>query len=397
MSRSWIQKHAPLHPDDVPQQDVVRHLTDFIHTYKQQKKKAALLYGPPGSCKTSAVYTIANHAGLEVVEVNASDVRNAEQIQARVGEAIKQQSLLFSSKIILIDEVDGVAGRKDRGGIAALQKLIASSTFPIILTANDPWDKKFSGLRRKAVMLECAALSHTAVCTVLKSICTKENVAFDEAALKTLARMAGGDLRAAINDLQSLAQQGGINRKQVEELAQRLQKESLPAALVRIFKTTDPVIAVGAFDHVDQRLDECMLWITENLPKEYTNARDLYQAFDAVSKADVYAGRIRRWQYWRFLVYVNTLLSAGVAVAKQDKYRAFVKYTPTTRLLRRWQLNMKYQKRKAISEKMAAVLHTSVRRVVQDVLPYIGPLCTTDSSLAALFDLDDIEVDWLKK
>ena len=52
-----------------------------------------MIYGPSGTGKTCSVYAIANELGHEVVEVNASDMRNAEQINQKVGNAINQQSL----------------------------------------------------------------------------------------------------------------------------------------------------------------------------------------------------------------------------------------------------------------------------------------------------------------
>ena len=42
--------------------------------------------------------TLANELGLEVYEVNASDFRNAEQINQKVGSAVKQQSLFSKGK-----------------------------------------------------------------------------------------------------------------------------------------------------------------------------------------------------------------------------------------------------------------------------------------------------------
>src|SRR3989344_8935631 len=91
------------------QEDVIKQLNNFIINFKKQKKKAALIYGSSGTGKTSSVYAIANELGYEVIEVNASDMRNAEQINTKVGNAIKQQSLFSKGKIILVDEIDGLS------------------------------------------------------------------------------------------------------------------------------------------------------------------------------------------------------------------------------------------------------------------------------------------------
>jgi replication factor C large subunit len=392
----WINKHAPITPEQVPQKEVVKTIDHFINTFKKQKKKAMLLYGPPGSCKTCSVYAIANKHNLEVVEVNASDVRNAEQIKTRIGSAMQQQSLFSKGKIILIDEVDGVSGNKDRGGIQALLKLLATSKFPVICTANDPWDKKFSSLRKKTVVVECAPLTNIAILDVFKTIAEKESVTYDESALKTLARMSGGDLRAAINDLQTVTQNNEISKDAVDALSQRLQQEPIHAALLKIFKTTNPNVAVKAFNNIKENLDQCSLWVTENLPNEYTNPEDLASAFNAVSKASVYKGRIMRWQHWRFLVYVNMLLSAGVATAKKERYKKVITYKQTSRLLTMWMMNMKYGKRKALAGKLAEKMHISSRRAIQDVLPYLDNVLVKPH-VAEFFDLSDDEIAYIRK
>src|SRR5574341_52818 len=154
----WIHKHQPRTLSAVPQSEAVK-LEQFVKNFSKQKKKALLLYGPSGTCKSASVHALAKDLQWEIVEVNASDTRNEEQIEARLGQALKQRSLFFPGKIVLVDEVDGISGTNDRGGLPAIVGLIAETKFPVVLTAQDPWDKKFSTLRSKCVMVEFPALS----------------------------------------------------------------------------------------------------------------------------------------------------------------------------------------------------------------------------------------------
>jgi len=354
MAKPWVAKHTPKQGKDIPQPEQMDKLRDFLTDFKKQKKKAALLYGPTGTCKTSAVIALAKELGLELIEVNASDSRNKDSINEKIGNALKQQSLFFSGKIILVDEVDGVSGTKDRGGIPALVSLIANAAFPVVMTSNDPWDKKFNSLRTKSLMIEFPALSHIAIFEVLKEICLQEGIEYEELSLKSLARRSGGDLRAAINDLEivsCIAKK--VDKNSIEAFGDRDKLEAIHNALIKILKNSDPAIAVKALDNVNMNFDEALLWIDHNTAKEYKKPADLARAYDAISRADVYRGRIRRWQYWRFLVYVNALLTAGVAVAKDEKYPGMIQYVRTTRLLKIWQANMKYAKRKAIAQKLS--------------------------------------------
>lgn len=399
----WINKYRPKTPSEIQGQDsAVAAISSFVKSYSTQKKKCALIYGPTGCGKTAAVHAIAAESNLEILELNASDFRNADKINSILGPAIQQRSLFFTGKLILVDEVDGLSGTKDRGGIQAILKLIIDSTFPIILTCNNPWESKFSSLRSKSEMIEFHTPSYLSVAIVLEKICKAEGVEYTDELLKTLARRIGGDLRAAVNDLQTVVEKTKkLTKESIDELSQRNKTESIPSALMRVFKTTDAGIAIKAFDSIEEDIDQQFLWIDENLPKEYTKPLDLARAYDKISKADVFKGRIRRWQHWRFLVYINTLLTAGVAVSKDEKYKTFVKYVPTMRLLKLWQAKMKYQKRKAIAEKIARHTHTSSRVTMNSTLPYLKVMFEKNKlaaeTMANQFELNNEEVDWLRK
>ncbi|MBT4823624.1 replication factor C large subunit, partial [Candidatus Woesearchaeota archaeon] len=396
----WIRKYLPKTTKDIiGQSSSITHMKNFIKNFKQLKKKALLIYGPSGSGKTSSVYAISNEMNLEILEVNASDFRNKDLIDKTIGQSSKQQSLFMKEKLILVDEVDGLSGTKDRGGIQAIAKIIQNTSFPIICTATNPYEQKLSGLRSKCELVGLNELTYLNIFEKLKEICEKEKVKFEEIDLKSLSRRAAGDLRAAINDLQSLVSDGELKKEDVRELSERDKTETIIDALVRVFKIKDAKVASAAFDNVDEDFDQRFLWLDANLPKEYTRPEDLVRAYDALSKADVYRGRIRRWQHWRFLVYVNCLLTAGVATAKDGKYKEFVKYAPTMRLLKIWQANMKYQKRKAIAAKIAEKTHSSVKDAIKNTLPYMQVMMQKDkgmkTNLAEFFDLDKEEVAWM--
>ncbi len=397
MGTQWTAKSVA--SKDILQPGLVQ-LRDFLSTFKKQKKKAAFLYGPSGTGKTSAVYALAEELGLEILELNASDVRNADGIQSRLGVASQQMSLFSKSKVILVDEADGLAGNNDRGGATAIASLIADTKFPIVLTANDPWESKLSSVRTKSVMIEFPAYDYLAITAILKAMCDREKITYDESVLKTLARRCGGDLRAAITDLQTIASFNQITKESLSVLGDRDKEDSMTNALTKVFKNSDPAIAIAAFDTVGEDLDGAFLWVDENLPKEYTQPKDLARAYDALAKADVYRGRIRRRQHWHFLTYVNALLSAGVAVAKDQKYPGVVSYAQTMRLLKIWQANMKYQKRKAIAEKLAPLMHSSMKRMIKE-LPFIQVLFKQNTpaakTLAEQAELDPEEVEWLGK
>ena len=389
----WVEKYKPKSLKEVQgHSHALSEIKMFVQDYK---KGSILIYGKTGSGKTCALHALANELNLEVLEINASNVRNKEKINSIIGNSAKQFSLFKKGKLILIDEVDALSGHKDRGCIQALDKIIAKSKFPIILTAENPYEKKLSGLRRKCKLIEFSSLDYLAIFDILKRICISENVKYDENILKDLARRSGGDARAAINDLQIIC----VTKKVVdslEDLGEREQKESIVNALKIIFKSKNPEHVLNAFNKTDLNLDECLLWLDENLPNEY-KGYDLFKAYDSISRSDVFKGRIRRWQHWRFLVYINALLTAGIALAKKEKYTEVVNYKPTSRILKLWRANMRNAKRKAIAEKIAQNTHTSTKRVICDTLPYLKFIFKKrkGEDIIEELELSEDEVAWL--
>lgn len=397
----FVHKHKPKSIKEIEGQDLqIEKLKDFIINHGRQKKKSALIYGHSGVGKTSSAHAIANDLNCEIYETNASEFRNADQVQQKVGNAIKQQSLFGRKKIILVDEVDGLSGHEDRGGIQAIVKLIQNSSYPIILTATNPFENKFSSLRSKSNLIEFKSLDYLSIFKILKRICDNEKIRYEDEVLKALSRRSGGDARAAINDLQMLChEKKELTKESLEELADRNKTENIMTALNKIFKTTDLKIAISAFENVEEDLDEQLLWIDENLPKEYTKPEDLAKAYEMLSKADVFSRRIKRWQHYRFLVYINALITAGIAVAKKEKYKSLVQYKPTGRILKLWWANQKNAKKKEIAGKIAAKTHSSKKDILKNTMPYLPIIFKNTeirSNLVKELELSDEEDEWLK-
>ncbi len=396
-----IRKYIPKSTKEIfGQEDNVKKLKNFIINFSKEKKNSILLYGPSGTGKTCSVYAIANELGCEVVEVNASEFRNSDQINQKVGNAIKQRSLFAKGKMMLVDEIDGLSGHEDRGGVQAITKLMQDSAYPLILTATNPFDHKFSSLRSKSVLIEFKPLEYLSVFKILKRICDNEKISYEEDALKALSRRCGGDARAAINDLQTLTQdKKELIKSSLEELSDRNKLDNIMSALNKIFKTTDLKIAASAFENVEEDLDEQLLWIDENLPKEYTKPEELAKAYDMLSKADVFRRRIKRWQHYRFLVYINALITSGVASAKKEKYKNLVEYRPTGRILKLWWAKQKSMKKKAIAEKIAQKTHSSAKDTLKNTMPFLPIMFKNKimgDKIISELDLSEEEVEWLK-
>lgn len=391
-------KYAPKNSDQVFGQDkAVSELKDFINNYKTKRNKAALLLGPIGCGKTSSVYALAKEMNYDILELNSSDLRNAENISHFLGSALGQQSLFFTPKIVLIDEVDNISGTADRGCIPALLKAIEKSSFPVVLTANEIEESKFKALAKAAEVIQFHKLQYRTVAHCLQWVCEQEGITFEEKAINSLARQVDGDMRAALLDLHISSQKKFLSFDDLAALSDRKKTETILNALTVIFKSSSVETALPALENVDLEPKDVMHWIDENMPKEYVSAQALAKGYEFLSRADVFQGRIMKRQHWRFLAYINNLLTAGISSAKEEKNAEFIPYRRTMRFLRLWQAKMKNAKKKEIAAKLAAKTHTSTS-VAEQQTPYLQAIFQKNAgnAIARELELTDEEADWLK-
>ena len=359
---NWTEKYRPVYFIDIEGQKLaVEKVREFLRRFGK-RERAIILYGPPGTGKTALAYVAAKDTNSEIFELNASDLRNREKLDAILRPATEQKPLIKKGKIILIDEIDGIS-EVDRGGITELLSLIESSAHPIIITANDIWGKKFSGLRKKSELVQLKEVDYKTIKNVMISILRKERKFIDNDVLTNIAIKAKGDLRAAINDLQTASGMEDPSQILIDE---RNKEIDIFTALRMIFKGKPTNTHLRIFDSVNMPIDKIMLWVEENIPAEY-QGEELARAYDALSKVDIFKRRIYRQQYWRFLVYENALLSYGVSSSKKNIKTGFTSYKKPTRILKIWLNNKRIEKKKSIAKKYARYVHIGGKRSLNEV------------------------------
>jgi replication factor C large subunit len=406
MFAAWTMKHKPMTlAEVVGNKEAIQTLIEWVKSWDKAipKKRAAFLWGSPGIGKTVSVEALAHDLGMELVEKNASDYRTEEAVQRFAGLASQYGSLFGRKRLILFDELDGISGREDRGGVGAITAVVKSAQCPIVLIANNAYEPKLSSLRYYCQLIEFKKPPTSEVQKHLTRICKAEGIAADEAALKFIAQRSEGDVRSALNDLQALAQgKTKLSYEDVSWLAYRDRKDAIFNVLRQIFYSKSADAAKRAVDTADVDIDMLFEWVYENLPYHLRDRSDLARAMDSLATADLYRGRIRASQNWTLTRYVIDFMTAGVAMAREKTQPSgFVplRFPERIRMLSRSRAER--QMRLAIGLKIKRRCHTSARAAVREVLPYLRIVFEYNAVMAAglakWFDFDEGSIEYLAK
>ncbi len=377
----WVIKYRPKRIDEVVDQDKAKSVfVPWLRSWVEGRipeKRAALLYGPPGVGKTSLVEAAANEFDLEVLELNASDYRRRSDIERIVAAAARRKSVFKRGLVILLDEVDGINPREDAGGIEALVNVIMETRNPIVMTANDPWKEQLKPLRDVSLMIEFKPLTVNQIVALLQRICRAEGVECDREALRYIAEKSEGDVRAAVNDLQAVAEgYGKVAMSVVREVVRGREKS------VEIWKTLNEVFyypryawkVKKAVSQSEKDYEELLAWLNDNAPRKYEEPGDLWRALDALSRASLFLARAKYGGEWSMLSYVFDLMGPGVAFARQEGGVSKTRYAYPERIRLLAQMREVRETRERIAEVLARRLLTSKATVKSEVLPLLTAL-----------------------
>jgi len=380
----WVEKYRPSKiAEVVNNEDAKKKYVAWINAWLRGKpqKKAALLYGPPGSGKTSIVHATAREFNWELIELNASDVRSREALRQRVSGALDTGSVFgYQGKIILLDEVDGISTREDAGGLQAILELIEKTRWPIVLTANDPWDPKLRTLRDACELIEFKKIGKRDVVKVLESICQKEKIECPKEVLSAIADNCKGDLRAAINDLQSIALgKKTLSVADLQVLGDRAEQENMFEIVRTVLTAKSPEQALSVTRLPSLDYEMLLQWLSENIPYQYEQSlQAIADAYNALSWADIMLSRMKREQQWSLLSYALELMTAGVSSSRERPPFKFVKYSfpEKIRILARQKERLE-EYRKVVRE-ASSRLHVSTSKFRTEVQPYLQVILEED-------------------
>ncbi|MCJ1424905.1 replication factor C subunit 4 [Sticta canariensis] len=201
----WVEKYRPVYLDDiVGNTETIERLKIIA---KDGNMPHVIISGMPGIGKTTSILCLARQllgdAYKEaVLELNASDERGIDVVRNRIkGFAQKKVTLPPGrQKLVILDEADSMTSGAQQALRRTMEIYSTTTRFAFACNASN---KIIEPLQSRCAILRYVRLTDAQVVARLLQICTAESVQYSDDGMAALVFSAEGDMRQAINNLQS--------------------------------------------------------------------------------------------------------------------------------------------------------------------------------------------------
>ena len=334
----WVDKYTPSTiAEIIGHKEPIQQLTQFL----QAGRGGILIVGPPGIGKTTTVHVVARELGYKVAEHNASDTRSISLLRGMIALGMKR----LQKEVVVMDEVDGLSGGGERGGIGELADLIRKSHVPIICIANQ-LPPKLKPLQNACQVIKFHRPVKSTIATALLGITKKEGITITKAELEGMCETSGNDIRSILNRLQF----DGKVKHGEKDASLRLDLFSATQRLIgnkRLSITEAEDLVYVDYGMVPLMVQEGYLGASRG------SLEDAAAAAEEISFGDLINQRLWRTQDWSLLPHV---VHSTVAAARTVQGPAPFQIFP--QLLGK---NSKRAKHRRLLEEVGRVRHQSVR------------------------------------
>lgn len=188
---SWVEQYRPRILDDVVGNP--ESLLRLKHLVTTGALPHLILTGPPGTGKTTSMMCLARQMGYEYLELNASDDRGIDVVRTKIQSFVQGNT----KKLIILDEADSMQETAQH----ALVRILQHATFALACNHSQ---KLIEPLMSRCAILRFRELSETDIQNRLEKIIQEEKCEVTTDGLQALLDTSQGDLRRAINHLQSV-------------------------------------------------------------------------------------------------------------------------------------------------------------------------------------------------
>ncbi|MGI0010120.1 MAG: AAA family ATPase [Nitrosopumilaceae archaeon] len=378
----WSEKYRPKNLLDLIGNEEAK--VSIIEWFVKWLKgtKPILLVGSPGTGKTTLATLCAKQFGYDLIGLNASDMRNKQRIQELLTPVLGNSNLL-GKPMIFVDEVDGIHGRSDYGGVEALIDILKEPTVPIVLAANSDRSDKMKSIKKVTKTILLKPIPPRLLRLYLESILKKEDTSLSVGTLLKLVVESRGDIRSMLNSAQSLVT--GFE-PQTEKSFQSVDVEEAVNAFFKA-KSIDEARAILYSLRIDPREKIQAFYssiITSDLSKD-----DMQKMLRVISEADLIYGKIMKTQEWKLLRYLDSVLLGLYKEGTSVRYSQFNLPWPVLNRLR-WD----GKAIKGLTSALAKRMHVSTSSFATFYFPYLL-FCMKNKTLD--LGLDEIYNEILQK
>ena len=369
----WSEKYRPKNLlEMIGNEEAKEAMVNWLGKW-MKGSKPILLVGPPGIGKTTLATICAKQFGYDLIGLNASDIRNKQRIQEMLGPVLGNASVL-GRPMIFVDEVDGIHGRSDYGGVETLVDILKEPTVPIVLAANNDKSDKMKSIKKATKTIQMRPIPPRLLRFYIEAILKKEGEYISLGTIVNLVLHSRGDIRSILNSAQ--AHVAGFEPPMDKSFATLDVEESVNAFFKA--KSVEEARSILFSLRIDPREKINAFYssvITSQLTKE-----EMQKMLEIISEADMIYGKIMKTQERRLLRYLDSILVGLYKVGTSVRYSQFNMSWPIINRLR-WD----GRAIKAIISILSKKMHVSKSDFATFYFPYVL-FCMKNKSL-------DLELD----